>query len=85
MRQGKVYYKKCKRYDISGHAHELTFCCYRKQKFLAKDRTCKWLADAIDAARMKHCFSLWAYVFMPEHVHLLVNPTVKLTGKHHDE
>jgi putative transposase len=32
------------------------------------------LADAIDLARGKHEFDLWAYVFMPEHVHLLICP-----------
>jgi putative transposase len=32
------------------------------------------LAEAIDCARKKHDFLLWAYVFMPEHVHLLICP-----------
>jgi putative transposase len=33
-----------------------------------------WLAEAISAARSKLDFALWAYVFMPEHVHLIVYP-----------
>ena len=57
-----------------GHAHELTFCCYRRIPFLRSDRTCQWLADAIDHSRQQLEFSLWAYVFMPEHVHLIVYP-----------
>jgi putative transposase len=57
-----------------GHAHELTFSCYRGFPFLRAERTCLWLAEAIDAARCKYAFSLWAYVFMPEHVHLLLCP-----------
>jgi len=32
------------------------------------------LAGAIDAARKKFEFQLWAYVFMPDHAHLLVFP-----------
>jgi len=32
------------------------------------------LADAINLAREKHEFDLWAYVFMPDHVHLLICP-----------
>ena len=40
----------------------------------AAERTCEWLAEAIDVARQQLDFSLWAYVFMPEHVHLLVCP-----------
>ena len=61
-------------YNLPGHAHELTFSCYRNFPFLASERTCRWLADAIDAARAKHRYRLWAYVFMPDHVHLVVCP-----------
>jgi putative transposase len=31
--------------------------------------------DAINNARAKHSFQLWAYVFMPNYVHLLIWPT----------
>jgi putative transposase len=57
-----------------GHAHELTFSCYRGFPLLGRERTCQWLAEAIDAARREFDFSLWAYVFMPEHVHILLCP-----------
>jgi putative transposase len=57
-----------------GHVHELTFSCFRGNSFLRAERTCQWLADAINAARSKFNFSLWACVFMPDHVHLLVYP-----------
>ena len=57
-----------------GHAHELTFSCYHKHRFLQADRTCLWLAEAISQARCRLDFSLWAYVFMPEHVQLLICP-----------
>jgi putative transposase len=57
-----------------GHAHELTFSCYRRFPFLRAERTSQWLADAIDAARREHDFALWAYVFMPEHAHILLWP-----------
>jgi putative transposase len=33
------------------------------------------LAEAIDAARTKVSFLLWAYVFMPDHAHIVVWPT----------
>jgi putative transposase len=61
-------------YNDPGHAHELTFSCYRRFAFLSKDRTCQWLADAIRAAKSELKYSLWAYVFMPDHVHLIVFP-----------
>jgi len=57
-----------------GHAHELTFCCFHRYAFLKAERTCAWLADAINEARKELEFALWAYVFMPEHVHLMVLP-----------
>ena len=37
-----------------GHAHELTFSCYRGYPFLQAERTCQWLAEAIEAARRQH-------------------------------
>jgi putative transposase len=61
-------------YNIPGHAHVLTFSCFHRYPFLAADRTRQWLADAIDTARQQCDFSLWAYVFMPEHAHLLIYP-----------
>ena len=66
--------KKCHRYDFAGHAHELTFSCYKKRAFLLSERTCQYLVDSIVHARQKHDFDLWAYVFMPEHVHVLICP-----------
>jgi putative transposase len=62
-------------FNEPGHAHELTFSCYRRYPFLQAERTCVWLAEAIEAARQEYEFALWAYVFMPEHVHLLIYPT----------
>ncbi|MCD4728234.1 MAG: hypothetical protein K8R46_11260 [Pirellulales bacterium] len=32
------------------------------------------MIDAIQAARQKHCFDLWGWVIMLEHVHLLIWP-----------
>jgi len=67
--------KRCKRYNVPGHAHELTFSCYHRQPFLKSHVACEYLAQAIESNRTKHSFRLWAYVFMPEHVHLLIYPT----------
>ena len=61
-------------FNIPGHAHELTFSCYQNRKFLLDERTCRFLADAVDLAPKKHCLKIWAYVFMPDHVHLLIYP-----------
>ena len=61
--------------DEPGHAHELTFTCFHRFPFLQAERTCQWLADVIDQARQELHFAVWAYVFMPEHVHVLIVPT----------
>ncbi|HEY7118918.1 MAG TPA: hypothetical protein VH475_20175 [Tepidisphaeraceae bacterium] len=52
----------------------LTFSCFQRRAFLSRDRSRQWLIVAIDAARMKHAFDLWAYVIMPEHAHVIVFP-----------
>jgi len=57
-----------------GDAHLLTFSCYHRFAFLRSERTCQWLADAISDARREWDFALWAYVFMPDHAHLMVWP-----------
>ena len=57
-----------------GHAHELTFSCFRRLKMLSKDRTCEWLAQELLAGCQELNYALWAYVFMPEHVHIIVCP-----------
>ena len=61
-------------YNDAGHAHELTCSCYRRFKMLSKDRTCEWLATEIGEVRRDLKYWLWAYVIMPDHVHLLVCP-----------
>ncbi|UCC29445.1 MAG: transposase [Phycisphaerales bacterium] len=67
--------KTCRRYDQPGHAHSLTFSCYQRRPFLTRPRTCEWMLGAIVATRAKHNVHLWAYVIMPEHVHLPLYPT----------
>jgi len=74
MLDGEKYTKRCQRWNIAGHAHELTFNCYLNRPFLSRERTCEYLVDSLDAARRKCDFDLWAYVFMPNHVHLVICP-----------
>ncbi|MEW5883614.1 MAG: transposase [Armatimonadota bacterium] len=67
-------YKLRKNYNDPGHAHELTWSCYRRMTLLRSDLACQLVADAINKARITYNFAVWAYVFMPEHVHLLIHP-----------
>ena len=66
--------KQVRHFDEAGHAHFLTFSCYHRMPLLSKDRSRRWLVAALQAARLKHRFDLWAWVIMPEHVHLLLWP-----------
>jgi putative transposase len=54
--------------------HSLTFSTFHQQPFLQDSTCCGWLVDALERARSMHRFHLWAYVIMPEHVHLLLWP-----------
>ncbi len=64
-------------YNDPGHAHKLTCSCYRRYPLLSKDRSCEWLANAVDFARHELNYAVWAYVFMPDHVHLIVWPRAR--------
>jgi putative transposase len=69
-----MHRKRVKSYNEPGHAHELTFSCFRRLPLLSRDRSRRWFVDAMDTARRKCRLLLWAYVIMPEHVHLIVWP-----------
>ena len=66
--------KRVRHFDLPGDAHFLTFSCFHRLPLLSKDRTRKWLVEAIGNARTKHGFDSWAWVIMPDHVHLLIYP-----------
>jgi putative transposase len=74
-RTGGTYYRKRRRrFDDEGGPRELTFSCYRRYPFLAKDRSRLWFVGALQAARQDWSIDLWAWVIMPEHAHLLIAP-----------
>lgn len=66
--------KRIKHYDELGDFHELTFSCYRRWKLLANDTWRGFLARTIDDAVVAEKCRLAAFVFMPEHVHVLIYP-----------
>ncbi|REJ65202.1 MAG: hypothetical protein DWQ31_18850 [Planctomycetota bacterium] len=66
--------KRVRHYDEPGHLHELTFSCYGRLPLLTNDRWRAMLSICIDRAIARHHFGLAAFVYMPEHVHLLVWP-----------
>ena len=74
-KSGKAFFRKTRRrFDEVGQARELVFSCYRRLQFLNRDRTRLWFLEELESARQQWSFDLWAYVLMPEHVHLLILP-----------
>ncbi len=71
---GPFHRKQVRSYNEPGHAHELTFSCFRRLPLLCRDRSRQWFLDALEAARRLRNLAVWAYVIMPEHVHVLVSP-----------
>jgi putative transposase len=66
--------KKLHHYNTPGHAHELTFSCYRRQMFFNDSVVCQMFLDELDKSQIIYNFKLLAYVLMPHHVHLLIWP-----------
>ena len=66
--------KRCKRYDVEWQAHCLTFSTFGRQPFLTKPRSCQWCLRAMRLGREKGMFDLWAYVIMPEQMHVVLLP-----------
>ena len=64
--------KRCKRWDVPYGVHCLTFSTYQRRPFLNRDRCRQWVVEGIARARERLGFHLWAWVIMPEHVHLVV-------------
>ena len=64
--------KRCRGYNTPGEAHELTFSCFWRLPLLSKDRSRQWFVEALDDAPRRRDFLVWAYLIMPEHVHVIV-------------
>jgi len=71
--------KTVKHYD-NGEPHFLTFSCYQRLPLLSKDRSRLWFLEALEQARSNHGFHLWAWVIMPEHVHILLWPPFSMVS-----
>jgi putative transposase len=61
------------RFHESGQTHFITFSCYRRQPFLTDDRACQFLTRRLEATRSGFLLRVYGYVWMPEHVHILMS------------
>lgn len=69
-----VKFKTKKFWNAPGESHYLTFSTVDKIAYLANDEICLFLAASIERAKSKHDFVVLAYVFMPDHVHMILLP-----------
>jgi putative transposase len=69
------YRKRVQHFNEPGHCHELTFSCFRRLPLLTHEPLCRLLSQSLDRAVDQQGFWLLAFVYMPDHVHLLVFPT----------
>jgi len=60
--------------DVDWSVHALTFSTFQRQSFFSGQHAPHWFLDVLGDARRKCPFHLFAYVVMPEHVHLVLQP-----------
>lgn len=77
MQPHQPHRKKVRHFENVRSLHELTFSTYQRLPLLTNDTWLGILARELDAACQAECFELVAFVFIPEHVHLLVLPLVE--------
>ena len=61
------------RYQQAESLHFITFSCYRRQPFLSDPHSKSIIEHQLEQTRARHRARIYAYVLMPEHVHLLMN------------
>ncbi len=69
--------KTFRRYHQPGDIHELTFSCQDRLPLLTNDLWRNQLSRCVDDACCNLEINLAAFVYMPEHVHMLVLPRTK--------
>jgi len=64
--------KRLHRREVEHGVRFITFSCQRRLPLLKNPKIADLFADSLARARRRHGFELYAWVAMPEHVHLLV-------------
>src|SRR6204780_3491723 len=62
-----------KRFQKAEALHFITFGCYQRLPFLDAPESMDTVEDILEQTRARHQARIYAYVLMPEHVHLLIN------------
>jgi len=62
-----------KRYQQTRQSHFVTFCCFHRRRLLTTDASRRTFEAALERVRRSFNLRVYAYVIMPEHVHLLLS------------
>jgi putative transposase len=71
--------KNLKRFTGCGDLHFITFCCYQRRPLLATVRARNLAVKVLEEVRARYGFALLGYVIMPEHVHLLISESGRVS------
>ncbi len=63
-----------RRREIPGTVRLITFSCQGRLPLLGNPLICQLFLDSLDRTRFRYGMAVFAFVVMPEHVHLLVDP-----------
>jgi putative transposase len=61
-------------FDIEGHAHFVTFSCYRRLSLFGRDRCKRIVLGNLNTLSLRHHVGVVGFCIMPNHVHALVRP-----------
>ncbi len=61
------------RFQHTGRSHFVTFSCYHRKPLLTSDLSKRIFESGLERVRRSFGIYVYAYVVMPEHVHLLVS------------
>jgi putative transposase len=64
-----------RRYYVPGAAVFITQVVHERQPILADPRVLKLLRSTLQTVKEFHPFCMLAYVFLPDHIHLIIQPT----------
>lgn len=84
-----------RRYHHTGQSHFVTFCCYHRRSLFTTDASRRVFENALERVRRNFRLRVYAYVVMPEHIHLLLSepdtdggplkPDFGLSGEAHNK
>jgi putative transposase len=70
---------RLKRFQQSGQTHFVTFCCYRRRESFTDPSAKRIFETALERVRRSFQLCVYGYVFMSEHIHLLLSEPQRAT------